>query len=242
MQKRFLLILLLLNTEISAQKKVANQSLYWIRYYNILSISKNWNWHNEIEDRRFFVNNNQHHFITHSRLHYKINPNTEIGFGLTYSLQSPQEPYSNSDLIIPEIRPVQEIQIVNPLTKRFSMLTRFRIDERFIHKNDGKVLLDNYDFNFRFRYRLQLNYKLNAEGAKFNTILKLGDEIMLNAGKNIIYNQFDQNRIFVGIEKGISKNLGISADYIHWFQQRASGNQFFKREIIRLTLNHKLKL
>jgi hypothetical protein len=237
-----ILLLLLVDHGAKAQKNVTHQSLYWIRYYNQLSLNQKWTWHNEIDDRRFFENNTQHHLIVHSRLHYKISQNLEVAPGLTYSLQSPQDPNSTSGLIVPELRPVQEIMFSNLISKRFTLQQRLRIDERFIHKNDGKELLDGFDFNFRFRYRLQASYKINKNAAKNTTLLKVADELMINAGSNIIYNQFDQNRVYVGVEQGISKSMSIDFGYLYWFQQRATGNQFIDRDIIRLTLYHKIKI
>jgi hypothetical protein len=65
---------------------------------------------------------------------------------------------------------------------------------------------------------------------------------MVNAGDKIIYNQFDQNRVYAGIEQGLNKKFTIELGYLHWYQQRASGYQFFDRDIIRLTIYHKIKL
>ncbi len=61
-----ILLLLLVDHGAKAQKNVTHQSLYWIRYYNQLSLNQKWTWHNEIDDRRFFENNTQHHLIVHS--------------------------------------------------------------------------------------------------------------------------------------------------------------------------------
>ncbi|MBC7745450.1 MAG: DUF2490 domain-containing protein, partial [Flavobacterium sp.] len=149
---------------------------------------------------------------------------------------------SSLDLVVPEKRLVQEINLSNPLSNRFTLQQRFRIDERFIRKNNGSDLLDGYAFNFRFRYKLQANYKINKEEAKNVTTLKFSDELMINAGSGIIYNQFDQNRIYAGLEQGIIKNISAELGYLHWFQQRATDNQFFDRDIIRLTLHHKIKI
>lgn len=157
-------------------------------------------------------------------------------------MQSSQDPNSTTGLVVPELRPVQEINLNNPLSKRFTLQQRLRIDERFIHKNNGIDLLDGYAFNFRFRYRLQASYKINKDEAKNATVLKVADELMINAGSNIIYNQFDQNRIYAGLEQGINKSISAELGYLHWYQQRAIGDQFFDRDIIRLTLYHKIKL
>ena len=237
----FSLFLILLNFQAKGQKNLSHQSLYWLRYYNQLNINKKWAWHNEIEDRRFFKGNTQHHLIIHSRLHYNIFNNAEIGFGLTYSLQSPQDPNSTTGMVVPELRPVQEITLSNPLSNKLTLQQRLRIDHRFIHRNDGTVLLDGYNYNLRFRYRLQANIQLNKDDATNTTTLKLADELMINAGSRIIYNQFDQNRIYAGLEQGLRKNISVELGYLHWYQQNSSGFQFFERDIIRLTLNHKIK-
>ena len=231
---------MLLFTSVYSQKTVAHQNLYWLRYHNQLSFSEKLSWNNEIENRRFFTNNTEHHLVMHSHLHYKTGANSDIALGLTYSLQSPHDPYATTNLVVPEVRPFQEINWGSTITDRVKLQHRFRIDERFIHKNNGKVLLDGYDFNFRFRYRLQATYKITKESAK-PTLLKISNELMINAGKAIVYNQFDQNRIYAGIEQNFTKNISAELGYIHWYQQRASGNQFYSREIVRLTIYHKIK-
>ncbi len=233
-------ILLFVGLETSAQKVITRQNLYWIRYYNQFSINKKLVWHNEFEERRFLLNNRHYHFIMHTRLHFKVLPNLDVGGGFTYSLQSPQFEQSMSNLIVPEIRPVQEMNISNPISKRFTLQHRFRLDERFIHKNDGKELLNGYDFNFRVRYRLQANFLVSNEKAKNPTSIKLANELMINAGKNIIYNQFDQYRFSLGIEKAFNKSVSAELGGIHWYQQRASGKDFFARNILRITLLHKI--
>lgn len=237
-----LLLFLLCITGLKAQKTVINQQLYWIRYYNLMEIDKRFTWHNEVEIRRFWQDNIQHHFIMHTRMHYRINQQTNAGFGLTYSRQSPQDPVSTSRLVVPEFRGVQEINYSIPLSNRLSLQQRLRIDERFIRRNDGIELIDGFNFNFRFRLRLQANYLLSNEDASKRTILKVSNEVMFNMGKNIVYNHFDQNRVYIGIERDFSKIFSAEIGYLKWYQQTASGNVFFNRDIVRFTLYHKIKI
>ena len=68
----------------------------------------------------------------------------------------------------------------------------------------------------------------------------MSDELMINVGNNIIYNLFDQNRIYLGMEQSFSKTISAELGYLYWFQQRSSGNQFFDRDIIRFTLLHRI--
>ena len=70
----------------------------------------------------------------------------------------------------------------------------------------------------------------------------INDEIMFNAGKNIIYNTFDQNRIYSALQVGFNDNLAIELGYLKSFQQRVNGIDYFNRNIIRLSIFHKINL
>ena len=227
---------------IAQQKEVTRQTLYWTRYYNQLNFHPRWAWHNEIDNRRFLQSNTQHHLIMHSHLHYKVLPNVDIAAGFTYSRQSPQSPDATVHLVVPELRPFQEINLTTPFGKRLVLAQRLRVDERFIHRNNGKQLLDGYDFNFRIRLRAQAIVSLSKQSTDHNTYLKIANELMVNAGKNITLNQFDQNRIYVGLEQNLGKKLAVELGYLHWYQQRSSGYQFFNRDITRVTIYHRINI
>lgn len=233
---------LLISNVLSGQsKQITNQSLYWIRYYNQAEFNPNWVWHNELEERRFLNNNQHHHFIFHSRMHYKFNSKFDIAGGITYSLQSPHFQDSNSNLSVPEWRPVQEVNWIQTITPKWKFSHRFRTDERFIHKNEGNKLISGYDFNFRFRYRLQASATLLKNYDQV-TVLKIANEIMWNAGKAVKNNHFDQNRFYIGIEQKLSDEISAEFGYLYWYQQRPSGYQFFDRDILRLTFFHRIKI
>ena len=68
------------------------------------------------------------------------------------------------------------------------------------------------------------------------------EEILLNAGKSIVKNTFDQNRIYAALQYGINQKIAIELGYLNSFQQRASGVDYYDRDIIRFSIFHKLKL
>lgn len=240
----FIILLSFTGFGVFAQRTVVHQSLYWLRYNNQLIFNEKMYWNNDFEERRFFKNNRQHHFIFHSRLHYKISKAIDLGAGFTYSLQSPQEPDAANRLVVPELRPGQQVTFLGKISPRLSLDQRLRIDERFIRRNNGRELLDGYDFNFRFRYRLQASFRINKkENKNTATTLRVSDEIMFNAGKNIVYNQFDQNRVYLGLEQGLMPNISLELGYLKWFQRRPKpAEEYFDRDIVRLAIHHKIKL
>ena len=242
MKLKFTLFFIFVSNLIYSQTNTTYQNLYWIRYYNQLTINPKLVWHNEIDMRRFTENSRLHHLIGHSHIHYKFLPNLDVAVGLTFSRQSPQFIDATSDLVVNEHRIFQEFTSNLSFSKRVTLTHRLRLEERFINKNNGIVLMEGNDFNFRFRFRPQLNINLSNLENKTPTNLKISDELMVNFGGEILYNHFDQNRVYVAIEKSLSEHFSIEFGYLHWYQQRASGKDFFDRNIMRLTILHKIKL
>jgi hypothetical protein len=189
----------------------------------------------EIDHRRFYEGNTQHHTIQHNHLHLRINPSVDVAIGQTFSWQDSQFPDAIIKLTVPEIRPFQEVNAVQKINKKVVFSTRVRIDERFIRKNDGVQLLEGYNFNMRYRLRLQYQFFL---WKKQNANLKISDELMVNSGKNV--NFFDQNRVYIAYEHNFTKKFSAELGYLRWYQQRAQFDTYFQRDIVRLTLFKKI--
>ena len=98
-------------------------------------------------------------------------------------------------------------------------------------------------FNFRARYMIALMVPLTADAiAPGVPFAILNDEVHLNFGKEIVYNYFDQNRLFAGLGYQVSKSLNAQLGYMQVFQQREAGNRFFDTHALRLFVFHNLDL
>jgi hypothetical protein len=242
MKINYLLFLLLISTfsYTQTEKKIDQQSLLWTRYYNQIDLNNKWALHTEFDNRIFINTIKENLFMTRINGRYKINKNTEIGSGFSYFSVSTQEPEINSNFNIPEYRGQQDIT----WKKEFENSTlnqRFQIEERFFHNANKQSLLPGTTYNWRFRYRFQADINCWKKNDKYlKTIVY--DEIMINAGRNIIKNTFDQNRIYGAIQYGINKNVALELGYLKSFQKRASGVDYFDRDIIRFTFFHKISL
>lgn len=222
------------------EKNIDHQSLLWTRYYNLLTINEKWSLHSEFDNRIFLnpVKENLYEFRVQGR--YKIDDNFEVGTGLAYFSVATQVPEITTDFNVPEYRGQQDIIWKQDIGK-ITLLQRFQIEERFFHNISNEGLLPGTTFYWRFRYRLQGEYSF---WKKENQFLKaiLSDELMINRGKNVVKNTFDQNRIYAALQYGINKNLTLELGYLNSFQQRASGVDYFNRDIIRFTFFHKINL
>lgn len=222
------------------EKNIDHQSLLWTRYYNLLTINEKWSIHSELDSRIFLnpVKENLYEFRVQGR--YKIDDNFEVGTGFAYFSVATQVPEITTDFNVPEYRGQQDIIWKQDIGK-ITLLQRFQIEERFFHNINNEGLLPGTTFYWRFRYRLQGEYSF---WKKENQFLKaiLSDELMINRGKNVVKNTFDQNRIYAALQYGINKNITLELGYLNSFQQRASGVDYFNRDIIRFTFFHKINL
>lgn len=220
------------------------QGLMWFRYNTSVELPKKFLWKAEIENRMFItkkVKQNQVYFrFTFDKMLPK-NWNVGIGFSAWY--------YGNGNellptkLMIPEWRPHIEFNHKNKVTERFNFSQRFRTEFRFV-KNTNKEFTettDGYTNSFRFRYMMTLDYAVYKKDDKSLQII-LFDELMINAGKSIVRNIFDQNRFGISAKYNFNKIVGLELGYINWFQQRPSGIDFFNRQILRTTLHTNLEI
>ena len=70
----------------------------------------------------------------------------------------------------------------------------------------------------------------------------MSDEILMNAGKQITYNYFDQNRVHASLGYQLTETLNMQAGYMYVFSQLAAGNRFLHGHVWRLSLLHNVKL
>ncbi|TRX20659.1 DUF2490 domain-containing protein [Flavobacterium franklandianum] len=222
------------------KKNVDHQSLLWTRYYNILNITNKWSLHSEFDNRVFLNSFEQNLYVIRIQGRYKINPEIEIGAGYVYFSVATQDPEVTYGFNVPEYRGQQDLTWKKEHGK-FTLNQRFKVEERFFHNANKEGLLPGTTFFWRFRYRLQGEYSF---WKKENQYLKaiINDELMINGGKNVAKNTFDQNRIYAALQFGVNKNIALELGYLKSFQQRASGVDYFNRDIIRFTLFHKINL
>jgi Protein of unknown function (DUF2490) len=236
----FLLFLSSFGLTAQTEKKIQHQSLFWSRYYNQLNLNDEWSIHTELDNRVFTKPIEQNLFVFRIQGRYKINENVEAGAGFVYFSVSTQEPDLYLGFKIPEYRGQQDIVLKQPFGK-FNLIHRFQVEERFITASNKEGLLDKTNFNWRFRYRIQGDYTFWKRQNQFLKAI-VSDEIMFNGGKEIVKNTFDQNRVYGALQYGISKAFAVELGYLNSFQQRASGVDYYDRDIIRLSIYHKIKL
>lgn len=211
-----------------------NQNIYWTRYHVTGTINSKFNIQFEADNRVFISNLKQQQFISHLHLHYKVNAVNEFAIGLSHSRISAQFDDATNVLTIPENRIFQEYYFRKPINSKWQFQNRVRTEQRFFRNFEANELVDGYNFNWRVREQISISYLIHP-----NFRLKFNDEIMFNFGKSIVYNRFDQNRVYTGIEFIPNKNISGELGYMKLIQKRNNPTDFFNRDVIRLSIFHK---
>ena len=234
------LFFILARTVITAQtqKNIDHQNLLWTRYYNQVEINPKWSIHSEFDNRVFLDSIVQNLFVIRVQGRHKISEQVELGAGIVYFSVATQVPEVNLGINIPEYRLQQDLTWKKNWSK-IVLNHRFQIEERFFQNADRQGLITGTTFFWRFRYRLQGEYIFWRKEKRYLKAI-VYDEIMINAGKNAVYNSFDQNRVYVGLQYGISSAVAVELGYMNSFQQRTTGIDYFDRNIIRLSIYHQL--
>lgn len=240
--KKINLLFLLISTLAFAQKKVEKQQLIWYGYYNTLKFNENWSLLSEIQERQFYNPTAQHQLVFRANLERKLLGNWNVSAGMTYFLQNPNNPDSESNLTVPELRP--DIGFNNKQKLGFLTIShRYKAEARFFHDVENNELVGGYRFsNFRFRYQLGLEFPIWKKEEKEKIVLKLKDEIMFNVGKKVVKNTFDQNRVYLALNYKINDSYAVEMGYMNWFQQQKTGVDFYNRDILRFSLFHIIDL
>lgn len=242
MKKLIVFIIVLLPEFFLAQKMVEHQQLIWYGYYNSLKFNEKWSLNSEIQERQFYQPTAQHQLVFRTNLERKLIGDWNASVGMTYFLQNPNNPTSESNLTIPELRP--DIGFGNK--QKLGIVTinhRYKAEARFFHDVENNRLVGGYRFsNFRLRYQVGLDFLIWKNEREQVFVAKIKDEIMFNVGNKMVKNTFDQNRIYLAINYKINNSYAVELGYMNWFQQLKSGTDFYNRDILRFSIFHSMDL
>lgn len=234
----FVALLLLTAPAVRAQKQFVREQQTWLGVFNQTRFSQHWgSWtdlHLRLHDH--FVRA-KFQTVTRLGLTYYLTDDVRLTGGYAYVHHYPDGARLVSQA---EHRPWQQVQWFTKFPQA-RLMQWVRLEERFRRHIVGNERIDEFDFNWRTRYNLALflplsRRKFEPGGWQF----LLNDELMVNLGKEIRYNYFDQNRAFAGVVYQVSKQAQVQLGYMHLFQQLPVGTTYRNQHTIRVFYFHNL--
>lgn len=243
-RKRLVFFLLIFSAiEPHAQEKqTSSAEQIWAGYFNQTRFSNKWGAWADVHLRtkeELFTNFSQ--AIIRVGLTYYLTDDAKLTAGYAYVNHFPADNHKN--ISQPEHRPWQQLQWHTTYPK-LKIMQWFRLEERWRRKikNDNE-LADGYNFNFRLRYNILSQFPLNKKRFQPGTLsLVLSNEVLVNFGRLIVNNYFDQNRFFTGFHLHVNKHDNLQFGYMNIFQQLQAGNRYRSVHSARLFYFHTLDI
>lgn len=214
-----------------APSKKTNQiNAWWNAYFLKVKLNEKWGIYGDAGIRRNLSDGTWNQRLIRLGVNYFLKEGISATLGGAYF-----ETLSGS-VYRPELRPWLQLMF-HQKHGRFSIGHRLREEQRFFRNISNGELVKGYRYNFRFRYQLSMRIAITKAQLEDKTLyLLLSDEAMINSGKNIIYNYFDQNRFNIGPGFKFNKYLDIAICYMNLFRQRESGNVFDNQHTLSVLL------
>ncbi len=145
-------------------------------------------------------------------------------------------PSTGKNYHLAEYRPWQMIQL-NTKTKKSKWLQWLRLEERFKQTAINNTASDNYDFTYRLRYYILAQFPLSKHMYKKGSVsFVTSEELYLNFGKNIVYNTFDQNRLFAGFYYYMNDANILQLGYTNMYQKYNAPNKYLNGDVLRVSI------
>jgi len=245
MKKKLFLLFLWIDCFASLHAQTKNKQnieQIWLGYFNQTRITDHWGLWGDLHLRtKEDFTNKFSQSIVRLGLTYYLNDITKFTVG--YARVSLYPGDNHKEVTQPENRFWQQLQWHTAFSKT-RMMQWIRLEERYRRKilNDS-MLAYGYNFNFRLRYNILYEVPLSQKkfAAKSFAFI-VNDEVLINFGKEIVNNYFDQNRFFVGLKYQTTKHDNIQFGYMNVFQQLASGNTYKNINAARVFYFHNLDL
>jgi hypothetical protein len=212
-------------------KQVHEQGQVWLGYFNQTRLSEKFSLWLDLHARRTNLLDRWSTTIIRPGITFHLPHHINLTAGYAYISHYPA---AGLNTVRPEHRPWQQISYMRR-AKKLQTLQWLRFEQRFNRKVANDELQEGYTFNYRFRYMFTMMIPLKGDFIEPKTpFFILNDEIHINAGKQITYNYFDQNRFFLGFGYQFTKHLNAQLGYMNLFQQLPAGNRYNNNHTIRL--------
>lgn len=215
------------------QKVITQRFQQWVGYMTSTRVSDKFSWWNDFH----YVPDG--FYVARTGLTYHFPQSVNITAGYAY-LGLPSGGVT-ADLKRSEHRPWGQMVISTPIAPHWSHMARVRYDARFRHNISGGELIDGYTFNHRLRFLTNIRKQFPAlkPAENWMPFVSVSDEVLINFGKNIIYNYLDQNRATatIGMQH---QNISFQVGYMNRFVQLSEGNKAIANHTLILWVVHTL--
>jgi hypothetical protein len=210
------------------EKEINEQTQVWLSVNSTSRFTDRWGAVGDFHIRRNdFLRDPSFYFLRFGA-HYWLTEAVAVTLGYAHNWVAPAHEEWNT--WTQENRIYQQVQYATNVGK-VRVLHRLRNEQRWQQEVVDDALTGEDRFSDRVRYLVSLT--IPVSGKPSVPSLVVSDEILVQFGPEIVANTFDQNRLFLGIKKGLGRTWSFDLGYMLVYQEKASGYQY--------DLNHTLR-
>ncbi len=147
---------------------------------------------------------------------------------------TPQPGNENFEKVTIEPRIWHQWLFIMPKMGRISLFHQFRFEHRWKREN----LVDSpLKYTNRYRYKLFAYIPINKNKLENGTLFfSPSAEIFMQSGESIVFNHFEDFRVYNGIGYILNPNITFFAGHMWTFGQKSSGFEYRKSHILRFNI------
>ena len=223
-------LIFFLSAEAQSEKEIYDQVQFWTSINSTWRFSDRWGAMGDFHIRRDdFIKDPNFYFVRAGGVYWLNDKMSLAGGGAALWLAS--QSLDGGFNYALEKRIYQQF-LWRSVNGRTRFLQRIRNEQRWHEVLDPDGSVNRIRFSNRVRFLFSAAIKVFEDEKKPRLVLS--DEILFHFGEEIIYNTFDQNRLFIGMTHRLNKQWSFDFGYMAVLQQKYSGYQYDLNHTIRL--------
>ena len=210
-------------------KQIIRQNQTWISSNNTVRLTKKWGFIADFHLRSNDFFRSPNFYFIRFAANYWITNSLTVASGYAHMWVAPTaagwKTFANENRIYQQVQNISKISKVN-------ILQRVRNEQRWQQIMINDKPSGRNKFTDRVRFLLSLSMPV-FNNNKYPSLV-LADELCIQFGKEIVYNTFDQNRLFIGLKQNIAKDAWFDIGYMEVKQQLSTGYQYNLNRTFRL--------
>lgn len=224
--------------QVQPEKVINQQTQTWVSINTITKFRDHWGINADAHIRSNDLFKENSFYFIRGGVSYILNHTISMSGGYAHMWIAPANEgwttYSDENRIY------QQAQL-NTKYGQVSIVQRIRNEQRWQEKIANDQVTGETRCTNRVRYLISFNIPVFKK--KTAPSLIVSDEILIQFGKDVVFNTFDQNRLFIGIKQSINPKWSYDFGYMNIYQQKSSGYQYDMNHTLRLFfyLNNSIK-
>lgn len=225
-------------SSLPAEKETRNSTGVWLGFYSKYHFNERWAYYGEYHIRRRNGFEDMGQIYLRFGVNYKVKQFFDVTVGFVnpyYWAKNTSDP--NVDKVVPQYRLWQQAVLATPFD-HIMVFHQFRTEQRWARDN---VKGSPFELTHRFRYKLTTYIPLNKPAFEPHTLFfSFYEEIFFQAGKSIVYNHFEDNRLFAGLGYNLNEVWQVQAGYMYTYRHDGEPYKYENRHIFRISFYHHL--